>query len=142
MLLLCCPFGRLEHEECPSGRYKHGDVHITAELSCIDPTLRKFLEEDIAFHYVDIRKPAGNVVRVYTFQPFGLSNISHLYKALLSYFQEAGGLEGKLKLETTYAFARFPQYAPVPPVLMKMPQMRDQSVGNSAERVTCSQVTT
>lgn len=118
------PFVRLEHEECPLERWKQFDIHITADLSSIDCGLKRLLEDEVGFHYVDIQKPAGNVVRVYTFQPLGLTKTLHLYKALLTYFQESGGLEGKIKLETTYAFARFPRNAPVPPVLMKMPQPR------------------
>jgi hypothetical protein len=122
------PFGQLEHEKCPLEKYKDFDIHITVDLSSIDPKLKQFLEKEIVFHYVDIRKLADNVVRVYTFQPLGLKKTPHLYKALLTYFQKSGGLEGKIKLEMTYAFARFPRNAPVPPVLMKIPHIRDQTV--------------
>jgi hypothetical protein len=60
------------------------------------------------------------VVRVYTFQPLGLREVPKLYRLLVDYLQKSGGLEGKIKLEATYAFARFPKNAPVPPVITKL----------------------
>lgn len=118
------PFSRLEHVPCPPSSYKDLDVHLTADLSSIDPRLKQILEEEINFNYVDIRKPAGNVVRVYTFQPCGIRNIVGVYKNLSIYLLEAGGLEGKLKLEATYGFARFPYHALVPPIVTASPSLR------------------
>ena len=115
------PFERLEYEVCPVGKHKDFDIHLTVDLQSVDPGLKHILEGDVAFHYVDIRKPSGKVVRVYTFQPLGLKRSPHLYNVLLAYLIEAGGLEGKIKLETTFAYARFPSTALVPPVVMKMP---------------------
>jgi hypothetical protein len=114
------PLGRLEHEACPLDKHKDLDIHLTANLSSINPDLKRLLEEDISFNYVDIRKPSGTMVRVYTFQPLGVKGITKLYKLLVTYLQKAGGLEGKIKLEATYAFARFPSSAPVPPVITKL----------------------
>jgi hypothetical protein len=117
------PFGRLEYEECPLGKYKDFDIHLTVDLSSLHPEMKRILENKIAFHYVDIRKSSNKVVRVYTFQPLGVEKTSDLYNALVTYLQQAGGLEGEIKLEATYAFARFPEAAPVPPVVTKMPTL-------------------
>lgn len=118
------PFSRFEHVPCPPDKHKDLDVHLTANLSSIDPRLKYILEEEINFNYVDIRKPSGNIVRVYTFQPCGIRTIIGLYKHLVTYLLEAGGLEGKVKLEATHGFARFPHYAPVPPIVTTLPPLQ------------------
>ena len=115
------PFSKLEHLPCPLDKHKNLDVHLTADFSSIDSRLRHILEEVINFNYVDIRKPAGKVVRVYTFQPCGIRTIVGLYNSLTTYLLKAGGLEGKIKLEATYGFLRFPHYAAVPPVVLTLP---------------------
>jgi hypothetical protein len=122
------PFGQLQHEECPPSKYKHFDIHITVDLASIDHNLKRLLEERIAFNYVDIRKPSGSRVRVYTFQPLGIKETPVLFNLLVKYFQKAGGLEGKIKLEATHAFARFPSTAPVPPIITRMPPIRSIEV--------------
>jgi hypothetical protein len=118
------PFSKLEHMPCPSSKYKDLDIHLTVDLSSIDPRLKHTLEEEINFNYVDIRKPSGNIVRVYTFQPCGIRTIVGLYKNLLTYLLMACGLEGKIKLEATYGFARFPHCAVVPPIVTTQPPLQ------------------
>ncbi len=118
------PFARLDHEECPLGRHKDFDFHISADLSSIDLQLRQLLETKINFYHVDIRKPSGRVVRVYTFQPMGVQeSVPLYYKLLLSYFEAAGGFAGKVQLESTYGFERFPSTASVPPIVTSMPRL-------------------
>jgi len=115
------PFGRLDHQECPPNKHKHFDIHVTANLSSLSPDLKQLLEKEIAFNYVDIRKASDQVVRVYTFQPLGLKETPELYQLLVAYFQKAGGIQGKTKLEATFAYRRFPRTAPVPPIVTRMP---------------------
>lgn len=117
------PFRHLEYEECPPGKYKDFDIHLTVNLSSLHPEMKRILEDEIIFHYVDIEKASNKVVRVYTFQPLGVEKAPDLYNALVTYLQQAGGLEGDLKLEATYAFARFPRAAPVPPIVTKFPAL-------------------
>lgn len=117
------PFRHLEYEECPPGKYKDFDIHLTVNLSLLHPEMKKILEDEIIFHYVDIKKVSNKVVRVYTFQPLGIEKAPDLYNALVTYLQQAGGLEGELKLEATYAVARFPSTAAVPPIVTKLPAL-------------------
>jgi hypothetical protein len=117
------PIQRFEYEECPIGRYKDVDIHLTAELDSLDPGLQAVLESTINFHYVDIRRPAGSVVRVYTVQPLGVRRVAQLYKRIAEYIDRAGGLQGKIKLEATCAYARFPSDAPVCPVVVAVPEL-------------------
>ena len=115
------PLRRFEYEQCPLDDYKDVDIHLTAELLTIDPQLQSILENDINFHYVDIRRPTGAVVRVYTVQPLNVRRISALYHTLTEYIQAAGGMQGKIKLEATYAYARFPYNAQVCPIIRAVP---------------------
>ncbi len=114
------PLTRLSYEECPLGRHKDFDIHVTADLATIDSRLKQLLEDRINFNYVDIRKPSGKVVRVYTFQPLGTKVSTSVFDVLLAYFQTAGGLEGKIKLEVCTHFARFPEHAVVCPVVTQL----------------------
>ncbi len=111
------PVQTFQYEECPIGRYKDIDIHLTAELESLDENLQHVLEHRINFHYVDIRRASGAVVRVYTVQPLGVKRVARLYHAIASYVRAAGGFQGKIKLEATYAYARFPAEAPVCPVI-------------------------
>ena len=114
------PFGKLQNEECPPDKYKDFDIHVSCNPSTIDPRLRKLLEEDIGFYYADIQKSPERVVRVYTFQPVGLPKMMEIFQTLADYFQKAGGLDGKIKLEVTLNYARFPQSVRVPPIITKL----------------------
>jgi hypothetical protein len=115
------PFERLAYTECPIDRYKDLDVHCTVDLGSIDPHLRDIFENDLNLHFVDIARSSGNVVRVYTFQPLGLKQAPVLFWQLAEFLSKVGGFEGKIKLESTYAFARFPADAAVCPVVTHMP---------------------
>lgn len=116
------PFSRLRHEECPFSRCKTFDLHVTADLSTLNPDLRRLLEDEINFYYVDVRKKSGKCVRVYTFQPMATQESPNLYfKLLCDYFNKAGGMEGAVKLEATYAYTRFPETSPVPPIVRVLP---------------------
>jgi hypothetical protein len=119
------PFGRLAHEDCPVGRCKDFDVHVSTNLDVLDVWLQVLLEQEIGFYFADVRKPAGNVVRVYTFQPLGVPKGAGLYHLLLAYFRDAGGLSGEIKLEVTLDYARFPASVRVPPVIMRLPSMNE-----------------
>jgi hypothetical protein len=115
------PFGRFEHEAAAPGQHKDFDIHVSVDLSRLDPRLQRLLEEEVGFYYVDIRKQPGKVVRVYTVQPCGIKRFPEFYMPLLAYFLQAGGCQGKIKLEATYAFARFPETARVPPIITRIP---------------------
>jgi len=119
------PFGALDQSLCPVGRHKDFDFHLTVNLQSVDPRLRRLLEDEVNFYYVDISKPSGGTVRVYTFQPMGLKESPVPYfRLLVEYLHRAGGFEGKVQLETTYAYQRFPETAPVPPVVTKLPPLK------------------
>lgn len=118
------PFGRLEYEECPPDKHKDFDIHVTADLANIDPRLARLLEDEINFNYVDIRKPSGNVVRVYTFQPLGVKVSPNVFDLLATYFKKAGGLDGKIKLEACRAYQRFPATVAVCPIITRLPALR------------------
>ena len=118
------PLESFQYEECPMGRYKDVDIHLTAERESLDPNLRNVLEHELNFHFVDIRRPSGAVVRVYTVQPLGVKHVNRLYTTITDYIHVAGGLKGKIKLEATHRFARFPSDAPVCPVITKIPDGR------------------
>lgn len=115
------PIARLPYEVCPIGEYKDFDVHISAKLRTLDAELQARLEDESGFHYVDIRKSPERVVRVYTFQPLGVGNQGDIFERLYAYFREAGGMEGKIKLEVTRAYQRFPADAPVCPIVRNVP---------------------
>jgi hypothetical protein len=114
------PLQRLDHEACPIGRHKEFDIHVTAALDSLDPRLQAVLEKEIGFYYVDVLKDDGRTVRVYTFQPLGATGVHDAFRSLVEYFRLAGGLEGKVKLEATYAYARFPAASPVPPIVTSL----------------------
>jgi hypothetical protein len=126
------PFGRLTYSDCPPDHYKDLDVHFTVELRSLDPNLKAILEGDLNFYFVDIRRPSGNVVRVYTFQPLGLKRAPQLFWSLADFLNNVGGFEGKIKLEATYGFGRFPEEAHVPPVLMRMPDFINNAAHSKA----------
>lgn len=115
------PFGKVENVDCPTDKFKDYDVHVSADLATIDPKLKALLENEVGFYYADIRKPSGKVMRVYTFQPIGMPLSDQFFRVLSDYFQRAGGLEGKLKVEFTLNYARFPQKVRVPPVITRAP---------------------
>lgn len=115
------PFGRLEHEICPLDKHKDFDLHVTVDLSTLDPELKRLLEQDINFYYIDVLKAGGRLLRVYTCQTVGVKDAPKLYDMVVHYFGRAGGFEGQIKLEATYAYARFPESSPVPPIITKMP---------------------
>lgn len=115
------PLARLPYEECPPGVYKDFDIHVSANLRTLDRDLQTRLESDIGFHFVDIRKSADRVVRVYTFQPLGVQDQWGIFDRLQAYFLRAGGMEGKIKLEVTRAYRRFPGTAPVCPIVRTVP---------------------
>jgi hypothetical protein len=115
------PTGRLVHTTCPIDRNKDFDIHISVDLDTVDERLSELLTEQIGFYYVDIRKPGDRVVRVFTVQPVGLPQAPRLFHAWAEFLRHAGGARGKIKLEVTAAYARFPAHAPVPPALMAMP---------------------
>jgi hypothetical protein len=122
--LIPFPFGRLEYEDCPIGRHKDFDIHVTADLTSIDTRLKHVFEDDVNFNYVDIEKQSGRVVRVYTFQPLG-TNVTHeVFDMLLGYLRCAGGLEGKIKLEVCTHFERFPETAACCPIIRELPARR------------------
>jgi len=117
------PFDRIILEECPEDLHKTFDFHVVADQATLDGRLHQTLVEALGLYHVDIRKGTGRSVRVYTFQPMGLKISPRPYfDALLKYLYTAGGMEGKLKMEATYAYARFPRRAHVPPVTTRMPQ--------------------
>jgi hypothetical protein len=117
------PFGRLEHEVCPLDKHKDFDLHVTVNLSTLDPELKRLLEQDIKFYYIDVLKDTGRLLRVYTCQTVGLKDAPKLYELVVNYFERAGGFEGQIKLEATYAYARFPESSPVPPIISSMPRL-------------------
>lgn len=129
------PFERLRHERCPMGKYKECDFHVSANLATLDPRLEDILHRQLGFYYVDIAKQSGLTYRVFTFQPLGIqeSLLPH-YRALVDYLRETGGMEGKVKLETTYAYQRFPEDAEVPPVITSLPHLLDSSSTDRAEK--------
>ena len=106
------PVGRFEFEECPLEKHKAFDIHISVDLRSIDIRLKSMLEDTINFHYVDIRKTRDKVVRVYTIQPLGAKVTPSIFYILSDYFVNAGGFEGKIKLEMLEQFERFPCTAP------------------------------
>ena len=114
------PFEPFEFETCPLDRHKDFDIHVTADLATIDEDLRARLEGDCGFHFVDIRKPSGKVVRVYTIQPLGPGVSPKIFQPLLTYFNAAGGLDGKIKLEVCTKFVRIPKTAAVPPIVKRL----------------------
>jgi hypothetical protein len=114
------PFGKFQHEDCPPDKRKDFDIHISADRNTIDPRLQDLLVEKVNFYYADIIKPTGKVVRVYTFQPVGVPKMMEIFQTLADYFQKAGGLEGKIKLEVTLNYARFPLSVRVPPIITKL----------------------
>ena len=122
------PLKAFEYESCPINRYKDVDIHLTADLNSIDPDLQRVLEDQMNFHFVDIRRACGSVVRVYTVQPLGITDVGKLYIKVADYIWAAGGLEGKIKLEATYRFARFPSDASVCPVITKIPDAYEHSL--------------
>jgi hypothetical protein len=125
------PFARLEQKECPAGKWKQFDFHITANISTLDARLKHLLEDEINFYYVDILKSSGKTKRVYTFQPMGIKESPNPhYRILLDYFRKAGGIEGKIQLEATYAFARFPAHASVPPIVTELPPIMGNGIQN------------
>lgn len=114
------PLGRFDYDACPLDQHKDFDVHVTADTARIDPRLQRLFEEEINFNYVEIRKPLGKVVRVYTFQPLGEQVTHGVFDVLLDYCEKAGGLDGKIKLEVCTHFARFPKTAAVCPIVRKL----------------------
>jgi hypothetical protein len=114
------PVGRFEYDECPLDVHKSFDVHITADVSTIDKRLQRLMEEDINFNYVEIEKPSGRVVRVYTFQPLGDGVTHEVFDQLLRYCRQAGGFEGKIKLEVCTHFKRFPKTAVCCPIVRRL----------------------
>jgi hypothetical protein len=115
------PFGRLEQEVCPLGKHKDFDLHVTVDLSTLNPDLKRLLEQDINFYYIDVLKASGKLFRVYTCQTVAVKDAPKLYDLVVSYCGRAGGFQGQIKLEATYAYARFPESSPVPPIISKMP---------------------
>jgi hypothetical protein len=131
------PLGPVHNEECPLGAHKDFDFHVSANIDSLDPRLESVLGEQLQFYHVDIVKATGAKIRVFTFQPMGTGESpSTCFRVLGHYLESAGGFEGKLKMEATFAYARFPATASVPPVVRHMPQLR--TAGNtltSAENV-------
>jgi hypothetical protein len=117
------PFGRLQHEQCSENEAKECDLHFSAVLETLDPRLEDVLEE-VGFYHVDVRKSPNRVVRVYTFQTLGVMAVAGLYRSLRDYLMKVSGAEGKLKLEATIDFARYPNCVPVPPIIRVSP-LRD-----------------
>ena len=113
------PLGRVKQARCPIGMHKTFDVHIAGAREKIDPRLDRLLSEDVGFYVVDIEKPSGEVRRCYTIQLFDESQAAPLLSALHSYFNQAGGFVGKIKMEFVYAMASFPTGSPVPPVVLE-----------------------
>jgi hypothetical protein len=111
------PYGKFSYSECPLDGFKKFDIHITADMETIDPALQRFLEEDCYFHYVEIEKPTGKLVRVYTIQPFGSDVSADIWQPLVAFFTTCGGFEGKIKLEVCRYFERFPNSAACCPVI-------------------------
>ena len=103
------PYGRFSYFACPLDEFKKFDIHITADVATIDPRLQRFLEVDCCFHYVEIDKPDGRSVRVYTIQPFGPDISAEIWQPLVEFFTRCGGFEGKIKLEVCRFFERFPK---------------------------------
>ncbi len=114
------PYSRFAYEECPLGHNKKFDIHLTADLKTMDERFRHLMEEACNFHFVDIDKPNGTKVRVYTIQPFGDRISAKIWKPLLSFFKQVGGFEGKLKLEVCRYFERFPRTAACCPVVTQV----------------------
>jgi hypothetical protein len=122
------PFGPLEQDVCPLDTHKDFDLHITVDLSTLDPNLKRLLEEGIKFYYVDVHKASGKLLRVYTCQTLDVKDAPRLYDLVVDYFGKAGGFEGQIKLEATYAYTRFPETSPVPPVIRRMPPLTAQNL--------------
>src|SRR5205823_13436583 len=59
------PFGPFEQELCPPDKHKDFDLHITVDLKTADPDLKRLLENEIRFYYVDVLKHDEKLVRVY-----------------------------------------------------------------------------
>ncbi len=115
------PFDRFAHEPCTGEQAKEADIHYSAVLGTMDPRLEEVLET-AGFYHVDVRKSPERVVRVYTFQTIGVRDVAQLYRALRDYLVATGGAEGKLKLEATIGFARYPNWVTVPPVIRSSPR--------------------
>jgi len=122
------PFGRLEQHACPADKHKDFDLHVSVDLSTLSPDLKHLLEEEIGFYYIDVLKNGGRLLRVYTCQTVGLKDAAKLYDLAVNYFENAGGFEGQVKLEVTYAYTRFPKSSPVPPVISTMPRLTTEDL--------------
>jgi hypothetical protein len=117
------PFTRIEQEICPLGKQKTFDFHVTARIDTLDERLNQALTENLGMYHVDVEKTAGRV-RVFTFQPMDVKeSMRPYYEALRDYLVRAGGMDGKVKLETTFDYLRCPIDAAVPPVNTKMPTL-------------------
>lgn len=117
------PFSRIEQEICPLGKRKTFDFHVTARVDTLDARLDHALTENLGLYHVDVEKAVGQV-RVFTFQPMDVrESMRRYYEALRDYLLRAGGMDGKIKLETTYDYLRCPADAAVPPVNTKMPTL-------------------
>jgi hypothetical protein len=117
------PFTRIEQEICPLGKRKTFDFHVTARINTLDERLDKALTENLGMYHVDVEKTVGRV-RVFTFQPMDVKeSMRPYYEALRGYLISAGGMDGKVKLETTFDYLRCPIDAAVPPVNTRMPTL-------------------
>ena len=117
------PFINLKHEQCPIDEHKMLDLHITVNLSTIDPRLKTIFENRIKFYYIDVKKNTGKVDRVYTCQILQSKGAKSFFLAIKEYLILTGGFEGKVKLELTHGYARFPADVTVPPILVSVPQV-------------------
>jgi hypothetical protein len=128
------PIGPVHNEECPLDAHKDFDFHISADIESLDRRLEEVLGGELYFYHVDILKVSGKKVRVFTFQPMGTGQSpTPCFEALGDYLAGAGGFAGKLKMEATFAYARFPLTAPVPPVVRQMPELKTEAALRSCQ---------
>lgn len=120
---LSFPFERFSYSECPLDGFKKFDIHVTADMATIDPRLQHLFEIEWNFHHVEIEKPDGRLVRVYTIQPFGPLISADIWQPLVKFFTSCGGFEGKIKLEVCRFFQRFPKDAACCPVISSVAEL-------------------
>jgi hypothetical protein len=120
---LAFPFQRFSYSECPLDGFKKFDIHVTADMATIDPRLQHRFEEVWNFNYVEIEKPDGRLVRVYTIQPFGPLISADIWQPLVDFFTACGGFEGKIKLEVCRFFERIPNDAACCPVVTRVSEL-------------------
>jgi hypothetical protein len=107
------PFhARLSHEP------KRWDLHISIRKDRLDSGLQQVLFAELGMYYIDLRKRTGRVHRIFTIQGTNPAKEGlQVYEALSGWLQEAGGMDGSIKLEETCYWFNLGAPRIIPPVV-------------------------